>query len=443
MKQQDESNDSGGLLAFYGGMNSTEKRTFWGCFGGWTLDGLDFMIYPLVLSTIMTVWSVDKASAGFAATATLLCSAVGGWCAGYLSDRIGRVVTLQLTIAWFSFFTLLCAFCQTFDQLVICRTLLGFGFGGEWAAGAVLMGETIRARYRGRAVGTVQSGWAVGWGAAALIQAIAFSYLEPAIAWRAMFLIGAIPALMIFYLRKSVPEPEVSASVRESQRKGGIKPKMTDIFRPDVLKTTLLASLLTTGAQGGYYAINTWLPTYLATERQLSVVKSAGYLGVLVAGCFAGYLFGAWFSDRFGRRPLFLLFAASAIAIILIYTQINISNEVMLVLGFPLGFFASGHFSGMGPFLSEIFPTHIRGSGQGFVYNVGRGIGALFPGLVGVLSAHMGLANAMTVFAVFSYGIFFVAALILPETKGRELSTVGSESSQQLDGLGTAAKAIG
>lgn len=336
---------------------------------------------------------------------------------------------MQLTIAWFSFFTLLCAFCQNFEQLVICRTLLGFGFGGEWAAGAVLMGETIRAKYRGRAVGTVQSGWAIGWGAAALIQAITFSHLEPEIAWRAMFLIGALPALMIFYLRRNVPEPEVSKAVRELQQRDGRPSKMTDIFRFDVLKTTIVASILTTGAQGGYYAINTWLPTYLATERHLSVVKSAGYLGVLVAGCFAGYLFGAWFADRFGRKPLFLTFAVGAIGIILIYTQINISNELMLVLGFPLGFFASGHFSGMGPFLSELFPTNIRGSGQGFVYNVGRGIGALFPGLVGVLSAHMALADAMSIFAVFSYGIFFVAALLLPETKGRDLATIGVSAS--------------
>ena len=160
-----------GLAEFYRDMTAPERRTFWACFGGWALDGMDFMIYPLVLSSVMALWQVDKAVAGLAVTLTLFASAFGGWLAGYLSDRIGRVRTLQITILWFSFFSLLCAFAQTFSQLMLARARLGFGFGGEWAAGAVLMGEAIRSEYRGRAVGSVQSGWAVGWGGAVLAQA--------------------------------------------------------------------------------------------------------------------------------------------------------------------------------------------------------------------------------------------------------------------------------
>src|SRR5580692_11990858 len=181
------------LTTFYRDMTGPERRTFWACFGGWALDGMDFMIYPLVLSSLMTLWQVSKGSAGLAVTLTLIASAFGGWCAGYLSDRIGRVRTLQITILWFSFFSLLCALAQTFGQLMLARGLLGFGFGGEWTAGAVLMGETIRAQYRGRAVGSVQSGWAVGWGGAVLAQAVLFSVLPPETAWRAMFALGAAP----------------------------------------------------------------------------------------------------------------------------------------------------------------------------------------------------------------------------------------------------------
>lgn len=164
------------LLAFYRDMNLPERRTFWACASGWALDGMDFMIYPLVIGTIIVMWQVDPGTAGLAGTVTLLASAVGGWLGGYLADRIGRVRTLQLTILWFSFFSLVCAFVQNFDQLLVARALLGLGFGGEWAAGAVLMGETIRPQYRGRAVGSVQSGWAVGWGLAVLSQAILFSF---------------------------------------------------------------------------------------------------------------------------------------------------------------------------------------------------------------------------------------------------------------------------
>src|SRR5438874_6977189 len=180
------------LLAFYRDMNQPERRTFWACAAGWALDGMDFMIYPLVIGTIIAMWKVDPGSAGLAGTVTLLASAIGGWLGGYLADRIGRVKTLQLTILWFSFFSLACAFVQDFNQLLIARALLGLGFGGEWAAGAVLMGETIRAQYRGRAVGSVQYGWAIGWGIAVIAQAVLFYYLPVEEAWRWMFAKGAL-----------------------------------------------------------------------------------------------------------------------------------------------------------------------------------------------------------------------------------------------------------
>jgi MFS family permease len=408
------------LVAFYRDMNTQERRTFWACAAGWTLDGMDFMIYPLVIGTIITLWKVDVGTAGFAGTVTLLSSAVGGWLGGYLSDRIGRVKTLQLTILWFSFFSLVCAAAQNFDQLLIARALLGLGFGGEWAAGAVLMGEAIRAQYRGRAVGSVQSGWAVGWGLAVLSQAMLFSILPAESAWRWMFVIGALPALLVFYLRRYVTEPEISTAAR-AQQVAGSRPALWEIFRGPILKTTLLASLVGTGMQGGYYAITFWVPRFLTTERKLSVVGSTGYLATLIIGSFVGYLVGAWLADRVGRRNLFLTFSLGAIAVVLLYTQLPLANEVLWALGFPLGFFASGYFSGMGAFLTELYPTRLRGSGQGFCYNFGRGVGALFPFLVGALSTSTSLANAIAIFAVAAYTVFFLAAYALPETRGRVL----------------------
>jgi MFS family permease len=409
------------LAGFYRSMTPPERRTFWACFVGWALDAMDFMIYPLVIGTIIALWQVQRDTAGLAVTVTLLASALGGWIAGYLSDRIGRVRTLQLTIIWFSFFTLLCAFAQNFTQLMILRALLGLGFGGEWAAGAVLMGETIRAQYRGRAVGSVQSGWAVGWGAAVLLQAVMFSILPAEQAWRWMFALGALPALLVFFLRRYVEEPEVSVETRAREAQKGDQPKIWEIFSPDVLKITILASLLGTGAQGGYYAVTTWLPTFLRTERGLTVVGSTGYLAFLILGSFAGYLVGAWLADRIGRRNLFITFAIGAILVVVAYTQLPISNEVMWLLGFPLGFFASGYFSGMGAFLTELFPTRLRGSGQGFAYNFGRGIGALFPTLVGYLGKTLPLSQAIAIFAVIAYGLLLLAALLLPETRGKVL----------------------
>jgi len=413
------------LLAFYRDMNLPERRTFWACAAGWALDGMDFMIYPLVIGTIITLWKVDPGSAGFAGTVTLLSSAIGGWLGGYISDRIGRVRTLQFTILWFSFFSLVCAFVQNFDQLLIARAVLGLGFGGEWAAGAVLMGEAIRPQYRGRAVGSVQSGWAIGWGLAVLSQAILFSLMPAETAWRWMFAVGALPALLVFYLRRYVTEPDIAAETRVRQAASGDQPPLWEIFSPAILKTTIVASLMATGMQGGYYAVTFWIPRFLTTERKLSIVSSTGYLASLIIGSFVGYLVGAWLADRIGRRNLFLIFSLGAIAVVLLYTQLPLPNGALWVLGFPLGFFASGYFSGMGAFLTELYPTRLRGSGQGFCYNFGRGIGALFPFLVGALSTSTSLANAIAIFAVAAYAIFFLSAFALPETRGRVLHAEG------------------
>jgi MFS family permease len=413
------------LLAFYRDMDVAERRTFWACAAGWALDGMDFMIYPLVIGTIITLWKVDAGMAGLAGTVTLLSSAVGGWLGGYLADRIGRVHTLQFTILWFSFFSLVCALVQNFDQLLLARAVLGLGFGGEWAAGAVLMGEAIRPQYRGRAVGSVQSGWAVGWGLAVLAQAILFSALPAEVAWRWMFAVGALPALLVFYLRRYVTEPEIAAATRAKHAQSGSHPPLWEIFSGPVLKTTILASLMATGCQGGYYAVTFWVPRFLTTERKLSIVSSTGYLAALIIGSFIGYLVGAWLADRIGRRNLFLTFSIGAIAVVLLYTQLPLTDALLWVLGFPLGFFASGYFSGMGAFLTELYPTRLRGSGQGFCYNFGRGIGALFPFLVGALSTTTTLANAIAIFAVAAYGVFFLAAFALPETRGRVLHADG------------------
>jgi MFS family permease len=414
--------DDTSLASFYRSMSPPERRTFWACAGGWALDGMDFMIYPLVIGTIISLWHVDRGTAGLAVTMTLLFSAVGGWLAGYVADRVGRVRTLQLTILWFAAFSLLCAFVQDFTQLIVCRALLGLGFGGEWAAGAVLMGEAIRPQYRGRAVGSVQSGWAVGWGVAVLMQAVLFSVLPADQAWRWMFAVGTLPALLVLFLRRNVEEPAVAAAARRQLAgTGEPPPRLWAIFAPGVVGTTLLAALLGTGAQGGYYAVTIWLPTFLQTERHLTIVGATGYLAFLILGSFAGYLTGAWLADRIGRRNLFLSFSVAAIALVLAYTQIPVSNRVTWLLGFPLGFFATGYFSGVGAFFTELFPTRIRGSAQGFCYNFGRGLGALFPTLIGYLSASLSLGSAIAIFAVIAYGLLFVAALLLPETRGRVL----------------------
>jgi MFS family permease len=402
-------------------LNARERSAFVACVGGWALDGMDFQMYSFVIPTLIVTWGITRGQAGLLGTAALLVSAVGGWLAGWCADRFGRVRTLQVAILWFASFTFLCGLTQNYHQLFAARAALGLGFGGEWAAGAVLLGETMRPEHRGKALGVMQSGWAVGWGAAALLYALSFSLFPPEIAWRALFLVGILPALLVFWLRRYVKEPDVYLQSRAALDTHAEKPSFFEIFEPPLARITILGALMGTGAQGGYSAVTTFLPTFLRTERGLSVLDSAGYLGVLIAGSFCGYLVGGYLADRIGRRLTFLVFAVGAGVIAVTYTVVHFGNSAMLVLGFPLGFFASGVFSAMGPFFTEHFPTRVRGVGQGFAYNVGRATGALFPTLVGYLSARIGLGHAIGLFAGLAYATMAIAAFLLPETRGKSL----------------------
>jgi MFS family permease len=398
-----------------------EKTALAAAFGGYGVDAFDYMIYTFMIPTLIATWGMTTTEAGVIATGSLLSSAVGGWAAGILADRYGRIRILQLTILWFTVFTVLSGFTSSPAQLLFTRAMQGFGFGGEWSVGSVLIAEMIRPEHRGKAVGLVQSSWAVGWGVAAIAYAIIYSVMEPDPAWRFLFWLGLIPAVLVVFIRRYVKEPEIFEETRAQMSTSGTSASFLEIFKPSLLKTTVLASLLATGMQGAYYSVTTWLPTYLKTERNLSVLNTGSYLLVLIIGSFLGYLTSAYLSDRLGRRSCFILFAVSATVLVVAYTQTPITDTVMLFLGFPLGFFLSGIFSGMGAFLSELFPSRVRGSGQGFCYNFGRAVGALFPVLVGYFSKTMPLGGAIGIFAGGAYIIVVVAALMLPETKGKTL----------------------
>ncbi len=402
-------------------LQSGEKLTLTACFAGYAMDSFDFMIYTFMIPTLVMVWHMTKSEAGMIATAALLSSAVGGWFAGVLADKYGRVRMLQVTIGWFCIFTFLSGMTHSPGQLLVTRTLQGLGMGGEWSVGSVLIAEIIRPEHRGKAVGIVQSSWAVGWGLAAVMYAVMYSFLPESIAWRGLFLLGVVPAALIVIVRRNVKESGVYLDTRHQVDAGQLHGNFLRIFSPSVLRITILASLVATGLQGGYYGVTTWLPTYLKTVRKLSVFNTSAYLVVLISGSFFGYLAGAYASDRLGRRKTFVIFAVASTILVTTYMLIPITDAQMLLLGFPLGMSVSGVFSGMGAFLSELYPNEIRGSGQGFCYNFGRAIGAIFPALIGFLSARMGLGRAIGIFAGAAYGVLVIAALCLPETRGKRL----------------------
>jgi MFS family permease len=239
-----------------------------------------------------------------------------------------------------------------------------------------------------------------------------------------MFWIGILPALLGIWIQRNVHEPEIFAHRRNVLRDSPAH--FLKIFSPAMLRTTLLASLVALGAQGGYYAVNTFLPLYL-NSRGLSVISTGGYLLVVIAGSFAGYLTSAHLTDRIGRKGTLMLFAAGSLVAIAAYTVLPLGNAATLVLGFPLGFFPAGSFSPMGSFFTELFPTGLRGSGQGFSYNSGRAVGALFPTLVGYFSARMPLGRSIAMFAASAYAVMVLGVLLLPETRARNLEEIDAQ----------------
>ncbi|MFH9940739.1 MFS transporter [Streptomyces murinus] len=401
------------------------RRAFAGAFGGYALDSYDYFTLPLSMVALSAYFGLDSGQTGLFTTVTLVVSAVGGALAGVFADRVGRVRALVITVLTYAVFTVACGFAPNFETLLVFRALQGLGFGGEWAVGAILVAEYASARHRGRTLGAVQSSWAVGWALAAVVYTLVFSFAGDDLAWRVMFWTGALPALLVLWLRRRVHDAPVALAAREQDPRRG---SFTAIFQPGragapgLLRTTLLASLLSTGVQGGYYTLATWVPTYLKSDRGLSVVGTGGYLAFLISGAFLGYLTGGHLTDRLGRRATIWLFALLSAVCVLAYAHIpQGANAVLLVLGFPLGFCMSAIFSGFGSYLSELYPTAVRGTGQGFTYNTGRAVGAVFPTLVGFLADSWGVGGAL-VFGAVGYGIAALALLGLPETRGKELA---------------------
>lgn len=396
-----------------------ERRTFWACLGGWALDALDVQMFSLVIPTLVASWHVSRTEAGLIGSITLLTSALGGWFGGALADRIGRVRALQVTILWFAAATFASAFTNSFEQLLAAKGLQGLGFGAEWAAGAVLMAEVIRPENRGKALGAVQGGWAIGWGAAVLLYAGTFSVFSADVAWRVMFAVGLLPALLVLYVRRNVPEPVRDATAAPRLSVGHA---LVGIFQPATLRTTLVGILFGLGAHGGFYGLFTWLPTFLKTERGLSVMSTGAYLGVIIVAFGCGCLAAGQLLDRIGRRRTVALFAVGCVTITVTYLLLPIGPTTMLLLGFPLGFCAAGIPASMGTLFSELYPEGIRGSGVGFCYNAGRVVSAGLPALIGWMSGSMELGTAIGIDAALSYSLVLVALLLLPETQGVALS---------------------
>ena len=390
---------------------------------GWMLDGMDVMLYAFALTTIQREFGLTARAAGSLASLTLLTSAFGGTLAGYLADRYGRARILIYSILTYSVFTGFTATAHSFGELALWRALVGFGLGAEWSAGSVLVAETWPAAHRGKAIGLVQSGWAIGYILAALLAAV----ILPTYGWRPLFVVGTFPALLTLWIRREVQEPAIwlEAGLETAAYGRGSVSGLAQLGRAPLLQRMVLATLLATALLFAYWGLFTWVPTFLASSvakggAGLSLVKSTAWIIPVQIGAFLGYnLFGV-LADRFGRRPILLMFVLGAAGSVPLYGWAGRNATVLFALGPLIGFFGHGYFSVFGAMLAELFPSSIRATAQGICYNTGRGISACAPALIGAISEKQGIGGALACTSAF-FLLGGVIIFFLPETRGGAL----------------------
>ncbi|MGH9677665.1 MAG: MFS transporter, partial [Candidatus Acidiferrum sp.] len=375
--------------------------------------------YSMVLAYLMKDLGMSQATGGLLVSLTLIASAFGGVIFGFVADRIGRTRSLSTSILIYSAATAACGFASTVAVLAIFRVILGLGMGGEWTAGAALVAETWPAEHRGKALGLMQSTWAIGGMLAALV---AWAIL-PHWGWRGVFFVGVLPGLVAFWIQRRVPEPEIW---RQREKVAGRTPSvpLRELWRKDIRWNGLLATAMNTFSMLGYWGLFTWIPAYFSLPvsqggRGLSIAKTYGWLVIIGVGQWLGYVMFGFAADRFGRRKTYFGYLFVAAILTPIYGLVQ-SPMWLLALGPLVAFFGTGFFSGFSAITSELFPTEIRATAMGLSYNVGRGISAIAPFAVGALAVRIGLGHSF-----FMLGVaFFIAALLtlaLPETKGKQL----------------------
>jgi MFS family permease len=405
-------------------VTSAQRHTLIAAALGWLLDGFDVMLYALVITSIVAEFGITKATAGKIATLTLLASGVGGVLFGWIADRIGRTKALMLSILTYSLCSFASGLATSIIMLAICRFILGFGMGGEWNTGATLVAETWPAELRAKAISMVQSTWALGYAAAALVAGFFLRYFKAPGNWRLVFFVGVLPALVVLWIRKDVPESEMWLE-RKQGTVAAPQIKFSEIFSRSYIQTTMALLFMNFFGMFAWWGLFTWIPSYL----QLPVSKGGRGFDValttimLVAlnltGMFPGYGTFGWVADRLGRKKSCILYILLASLLVLLYARAT-DPRMLLLLGTPVAFFATGFFSGSGIIGSEVFPTRVRARALGFTYNGARTISSIAPTVIGYVGQKYGLGSAFYLCAA-SLFLSMLSATQLPETKGKVL----------------------
>jgi MFS family permease len=406
------------MLGFWHAASPDARRALIAASLGWLLDAFDVMLYALVLASLMADLGMDRATGGLLGSLTLAASAAGGILFGVIADRWGRTRALSLSILIYSIFTAACGLAQDVVQLAVFRLFLGLGMGGEWASGAALVSETWPAEHRGKALGLMQSCWAIGYGAAALVNLLVL----PRYGWRAVFFVGILPALFTLWIRRHVQEPAMWQQAREAAPAD--RQRVFTTIRGSMLSLTIALTLMNAATMFAWWGLNLWIPSYLSLPASeggigLSTERMSRFVIYMQVGMWFGYVTFGFVSDRLGRRPTYVTYLIAASVLVFLYGQVS-APMTLLLLGPFVAFFGTGYFSGFGAVTAELYPTAIRATAQGFTYNIGRLASAAAPFIVGSMAQQRGFGAAFSVTAA----AFLVAAMLwvfIPETKGKEL----------------------
>jgi MFS family permease len=391
---------------------------------GWMLDSFDVMLYALVLASMMHDLDIAPATAGWLGSIALLSGAAGGITFGVIADRFGRTRALMASVLIYSVATAACGFATSIMQLAIFRVILGFGMGGEWASGAALVSETWPDQHRGKALGLMQSAWAIGYAAAAIVTWL----ILPRGGWRAVFFVGILPALLTIWIRRRVDEPAIWQETRRTTiaRGGSATDTIAKVFAPGLRRFTTALMLMNSCTLFAWWGFNLWIPAYLSLPVAeggigLTTAAMSGFVVAMQVGMWFGYVTFGYISDVIGRRRTYVIYLVTAAALMCAYGLVR-EPYILLALGPFVAFFATGHFSGLGTVTAEIYATDIRATAQGLTYNVGRIASAVAPFAVGTFARTHGYGIALSV----ASSAFLLAAVFfiwIPETKGRRLTT--------------------
>jgi len=340
---------------------------------------------------------------------------------GPISDRFGRIRVLTFTILMFSLFTGLCAVAQGYWDLLAYRTLAGVGLGGEFGIGMALIAEAWPAEKRNRASAYVGMGWQLG----VLLAAFLTPLLLGVIGWRGMFLIGLVPALASFLIRRTMGEPEAFEKQSLQQHNSSLLSRIRMLFKDRTTSKASIGILILCSVQNfGYYGLMIWMPSYLSKNFGFTLTKSGLWTAVTVIGMTFGiWLFGT-LSDRFSRWKIFIVYQVGAVVMVIVYAQLS-DPTLMLFAGAVMGMFVNGMIGGYGGLISDTYPVHIRATAQNVLFNVGRGVGGFGPLVIGILVSNVSFVAAISLLATIYLLDIYATLFLLPKKQGKD-DTLGA-----------------